>query len=313
MREMIYLFDGQGAFRPGIGKELCARYPKADAMIDRSTVVLGYDLREYLWGDKAVETSSKTSVAQPAISAVSLAYAEVLREHGIEGAISLGHSLGEATAIIYCGILSFDDGMRMIKKRGEVMEEGGGKGTMMAVLNVGLADLQDMCREVTDELSEPAVVANINAPNQIVISGSQETVKKVAQRVAKKQGRSIPLNVGGAWHSPFLQNASLEFSRFLDDLQFRKPERKFYSVVEQRILDDPQDIKDALKKQMLSQVDWVAAIEGLEAKERFFLEVGPSKILRDLVVRIGSVTEVESTALHGELETLVNVLKKWRN
>ena len=308
MREIIFLFDGQGAFRPGIGKELCARYPKAKAIIEQSSEVLGYSLTDYLWGDKASETSNRTSVAQPAISIVSLAFAEVLRDLGVEGAVSLGHSLGEATAIVYCGILSVNDGIRMIQKRGEVMEAGGGKGTMMAILNIGLPDLDQMCREVTKELSEPVVVANINAPNQIVISGSHEAVKKVAQRVVEKHGRGIPLGIGGAWHSPFLENASREFSQFLDGLQFRQPERKFYSVVEHRILDDPHDIRDALKRQMLSQVNWITAIENLKGAHKFFLEIGPSKILRDLVAKIDSKTEVDSTALHGELETLVQGL-----
>jgi len=309
MRDIVFLFDGQGAFRPGIGKELYARYPKAKAIIEQSSEVLGYSLTEYLWGDKASETSNRTSVAQPAISIVSLAYAEVLRELGVEGAVSLGHSLGEATAIVYCGILSVNDGIRMIQKRGEVMEAGGGKGTMMAILNIGLPDLDQMCREVTKKLSEPVVVANINTPNQIVISGSLAAIKKVAQCVVEKHGRGIPLGIGGAWHSPFLENASREFSQFLDDLQFRKPERKFYSVVEQRILDDPNDIKDALKRQMLSQVNWITAIENLRGTHKLFLEIGPSKILRDLVVKINNATEVDSTALHGELEKLVGDLQ----
>jgi [acyl-carrier-protein] S-malonyltransferase len=308
MKETIFLFDGQGAFKPGIGKEIYARYPKAKAIIEQSSEVLGYPLTDALWGDKASETSNRTSVAQPAISIVSLAYAEVLRDLGIEGAVSLGHSLGEATAIVYCGILSVSDGIRMIQKRGEVMEAGGGKGTMMAILNVGLSDLDQMCKEVTKELSEPVVVANINAPNQVVISGSHEAVKKVAQRVVEKHGRGIPLGIGGAWHSPFLENASREFSQFLDGLQFRKPERKFYSVVEQKILDDPNDIKEALKRQMLSQVDWIGAIENMRGTHKFFLEIGPSKILRDLVAKIDSRAEVDSTALHSDLEKLAERL-----
>jgi [acyl-carrier-protein] S-malonyltransferase len=309
MREIIFLFDGQGAFKPGIGKELYAKYPKAKAIIEQSGEVLGYTLTDYLWGDKASETSNRTSVAQPAISIVSLAYAEVLRDLGVEGAVSLGHSLGEATAIVYCGILSVNDGIRMIQRRGEVMEAGGGKGTMMAILNVGLPDLDQMCKEVTKKLSEPVVVANINAPNQVVISGSHEAVKKVAQGVVEKHGRGIPLGIGGAWHSPFLEDASREFSQFLDGLQFNKPERKFYSVVEQKILEDPNDIKDALKRQMLSRVDWVTAIESVQSGGTFFLEIGPSKILRDLVAKIDGKIEVDSTAMHGAMETLVKVFQ----
>lgn len=313
MREIVFLFDGQGAFRPGIGRELYGRYPEAKAVLEKGSEILGYDITEYLWGDKAENTSKRTSIAQPAISAISLAYAEVLKDRGVEGSVSLGHSLGEATAVVYCGILHFNDGIRMIQKRGEVMEAGGGEGAMMAILNIPLPDLDQMCRETTKEMSEPVVVANINAPNQIVISGSQEAVKNVAQRVAEKHGRGIPLDVGGAWHSPFLEDASREFSQFLDSLQFKKPDRQFFSVVEQRVLDDPQHIREALKKQMLYRVDWVSAIENLKTMQQPFLEIGPSKILKDLVARIDSKIEVDSTALHSDVHDLVEGFKRRRS
>ncbi len=306
MKKTVFLFDGQGAFRPGVGKELCAKYPKAKAVIDHGSDVLGYDLTEYLWGERSGKTSGRTSIAQPAISVVSLAYAEVLNDIGFDGAVSLGHSLGEATAIVYCGIVSFDDGIRMIKKRGEVMEAGGGMGTMMAVLKVEQEDLEAICKEVTAEISEPVVVANINAPGQIVISGSREAVKIVAQRVAGKQGRAIPLEVGGAWHSPYLENAADEFGRFIDGLEFRKPARPFYSVVRQKQENDPSVVKKALKDQMLAQVNWVQAVKNVIADgHRSFLEVGPSRILMDLVARIDSNAAADSVALHNDLHDLI--------
>lgn len=306
MKKTVFLFDGQGAFRPGVGEELCSKYPMARAVIDRGGDVLGYDLTEYLWGASSGETSGRTSIAQPAISIISLAYAEVLRDIGFDGAVSLGHSLGEATAIVNCGTVSFDDGIRMIRKRGEVMEAGGGRGTMMAVVKVGQGDLEAICREVTVEISEPVVVANINAPGQIVISGSREAVKLVAQRVAGKQGRAIPLEVGGAWHSPYLESAAEEFARFLDGLEFRKPVRPFYSVVLQRPENDPAVIKQSLKDQMLAQVNWVQAVTNLIADGyRSFLEIGPSRILMDLVGRIDGNVAVDSVALHGDLHDLV--------
>ena len=305
MKDTVFLFDGQGAFRPGVGKELYKIYPKAKEIIEQSSAILGYDLTEVLWGDKASDTAGRTSIAQPAISVVSLAYAEVLCELGLEGAVSLGHSLGEATAIVYCGVLNFEDGVRMIQKRGEVMEAGGKQGTMMAILNVKLDILATMCSDVTKEISEPVVVANINAPNQIVISGSKEAIKKVAQRVTEARGRGIPLNVGGAWHSPYLEDAAKSFAGFLDTVQFNKPKRRFYSVVEQKILEDPDDIKTALKKQMLSQVNWVEAVENLRAGHASFLEIGPSKILKDLLTKIDPGVKADSTALHTDLKEII--------
>jgi len=305
MKDIIFAFDGQGAFRPGVGKELCAKYPRAREVVAESSEILGYDLTEYLWGDKSETTADRTSIAQSAISTISLAYAEVLKDLGVEGKISLGHSLGEATAIVYTGIAGFRDGIKMIMKRGEVMEAGGGQGTMMAVLNISTADLENICEQTTKEVSEPVVVANVNAPNQIVVSGSKTAIQKVAQRVAENRGRAIPLGVGGAWHSPFLEGAAVEFAKFLDGIDFSKPQRTFYSVVEQMILEEPGQIKDSLKKQMLSRVNWINAVNNLKGEGVFFLEIGPSKILRDLIARIDPNIKVDSVALYGDLGDLI--------
>jgi [acyl-carrier-protein] S-malonyltransferase len=309
MSNIAFLFDGQGAFRPGVGKELCEKYPGAKEVIERSSAVLGYDLTDYLWGEQAQGTSGKTSLAQPAISAVSLAYAEILKTFGVSAAVSLGHSLGEITAVVYSGIVSFDDGVRIIQKRGEVMEKGGGHGTMMAVLNVDLADLEKLCEEASDEAGEPVVIANINAPNQIVISGSQPGIRYVAQTVTKNRGRGIPLRVGGAWHSPFLKEAAATFSDYLDSVPFSRPTVPFYSVVEQKILDDPVSIKVSLKNQMLARVHWVAAIEHLSSQGYTrLLEIGPSKILKDLVLKIAPHVKVETTALFTDMKELANTM-----
>jgi [acyl-carrier-protein] S-malonyltransferase len=306
MKDIVFLFDGQGAFRPGIGEELYKTYPEAKKVIDESSIVLGYDMTVHLWSDAAKETSSKTSIAQPAISTVSLAYSEALKNLGLSGVLSLGHSLGEVTALVYCGVVSFKDGMRIIKKRGEVMEKGGGQGTMMAVINIAEKPLAAICKKVSDEISEPVVVANINAPNQIVISGSKDGIKKAAQLIAKEHGRGIPLKVGGAWHSPYLKNAATEFSGFIDSIQFQTPAPKFYSVVEQKVLTDPEQIKDSLKRQMLAQVDWVSAINTIKGLGyKTFCEIGPSKILKDLVLKIDMHLKVETTALFPDLSVLV--------
>ncbi len=309
MKDLVFLFDGQGAFRPGVGKELYEKYPEANEIVSRSSKTLGFDLTDHLWGENAKNTSSRTSIAQPAISVISLAYAHVLKKLGVVAQVSLGHSLGEVTAIVYCGIVTFEDGVKIIQKRGAVMEKGGGHGSMMAVINVDLAELENLCKSVSDELSEPVVVANINAPNQIVISGSQSGMNKVAQLVVRHHGRAIPLKVGGAWHSPYLKTAAEEFSLYLDSIQFSKPALPFYSVVEQKILDDPDAIKASLKKQMLARVHWVAAIENLKnLGYNTFLEIGPSKILKDLVFKITPGAKVETTALFKTLEELVAVL-----
>ncbi len=305
MKNLVFLFDGQGAFRPGVGKGLYSSYSKAKDIVDKSSEILGYDLTDYLWGGKANETSSKTSIAQPSISAISLAYAEVLKDYGLLPSVSLGHSLGEVSAIVYCGVVSFDDGIKIIQKRGEVMERGGKQGGMLALINLDLMFVEEICHSVSQEISEPVVVANINAPNQIVVSGSKEGIKRVTQFAAKKGGRGIPLKVGGAWHSPYLRDAAEEFSVFLDAIQFGKPTTQFYSVVEQKILHDPEAIKDSLKRQMLGKVNWVTAIENLRASGHdTFLEIGPSKILKDLVQKINPNAKAESAALFNNLEKL---------
>jgi [acyl-carrier-protein] S-malonyltransferase len=305
MKKGVFMFDGQGAFKPGVGRELCSNYPKAKQIIAKCGDILGYDLTDYLWGEKANQTSNKTSIAQPSISAVSLAYAEVLKDLGITADIALGHSLGEITAIIYCGIVSFEDGLKIIQKRGELMEKGGKEGTMMAILKIDLESLEKECKRVSQEIAEPVVVANINAPHQIVISGSKEGIKRVAQFAAKNLGRSIPLRVGGAWHSPYLEDVSKEFAQVLDTITFNNPKTKFYSVGEQKILDDSTVVKDSLKRQMLARVNWITALENLKGMDyETFIEIGPSKILKDLVTRTIQDVKTESTALFTDLAAL---------
>jgi len=306
MKKIAFLFDGQGAFKPGVGRELYNKYNQAKETIEQGCSILGYNIKEYLWGEKSAQTSSMTSIAQTAISLVALAYARILKDMGINGDVSLGHSLGEATAIVYCGITSFQDGILMIKKRGEVMERGGKQGAMMAVINLDMKILEDECKRVSDEIKEPVVIANINAPNQIVISGSKQGLKMVAQFAVQNRAKGIPLDVGGAWHSPYLQDASNEFNEFLDKIEFRNPEHQFYSVVQQKTLTNRSEIKESLKKQMLSRVDWVKAIENLRAFDyAFFLEIGPSRILKDLVNKSDPSLKTDSTALYTDLELLV--------
>lgn len=309
MEKLVFMFDGQGAFKPGVGRTLCEKYTQAKNMVTKSSDVLGYDLTTYLWGEKANDTSGKTSIAQPAISTLSLAYVDVLKDMTITADVSLGHSLGEVTAIVYCGIVSFEDGMRIIQKRGELMEKSGKEGTMMAIIKIDLEKLEIECERVTQEISEPVVVANINAPEQIVISGSYEGIKRIAQFAVENGGRGIPLRIGGAWHSLYLENASKEFAQFLDTITFNNPTTKFYSVVEQKFLGDGNTVRQSLKQQMLSQVHWVMAIENLkDMGYRTFLEIGPSKILKDLVTKIDPNVKTESTGLYTDLAELTKNL-----
>lgn len=305
MKKIAYLFDGQGAFKPGIGRELYKNYPSAKELIEKSSRVLGYDLTAHLWGESATNTANLTSIAQPAISVISLVYAKLLEEIDVNAGIALGHSLGEATAIVYCQALDFEQGIQMIKKRGELMEREGKQGTMMAVINTAYKDLDEICKAISKEINQPLVIANINAPAQIVISGSSAGIKIAAQKIAAIKGRGIPLNVGGAWHSPYLHKAADEFSAFLDNLTFKRPKHKFYSVVEQRVIDEPDQIKKSLQKQMLYHVDWVKAVNNVFGLGYdFFLEIGPSKILKDLVGKINDVIRSDSVALYTEFDKL---------
>uniref|UniRef100_A0A7V0Z7B1 [acyl-carrier-protein] S-malonyltransferase n=1 Tax=candidate division WOR-3 bacterium TaxID=2052148 RepID=A0A7V0Z7B1_UNCW3 len=147
------------------------------------------------------------------------------------------------------------------------------------------------------------VIANINAPNQIVVSGSKEGIKRIAQFATQNKGRGILLEVGGAWHSPYLSDVSEEFANFLDTLEFKDPKKDFYSVVDQKILTGKEAIKDSLKRQMLSRVNWVMAIENLKRMGYdLFLGIGPSRILKDLVAKIDSSIQVDSIALYTELD-----------
>jgi [acyl-carrier-protein] S-malonyltransferase len=180
---------------------------------------------------------------------------------------------------------------------------------MMAVVNIDTTVLEKECARVSEQTKQPVVVANINAPNQVVISGSKESIKLIAQFAAQNHGRGIPLDVGGAWHSPYLNSAAQEFTGFLDTLKFGKAATKLYSVVEQKVQTSGAEIRESFKKQMLSQVNWVKAVENLrEFGYTTFLEIGPSKILKDLIAKINQGVRVESVALFTDLETFVKNL-----
>ncbi len=305
MKKIAFVFDGQGAFKPGVGRDLCNRYPRAKDIIEEGSDLLGYDIKEYLWGDKATQTSSMTSIAQPAISLISIAYTKILEGLGITGDVSLGHSLGEATALVYCGVTNFQNGITLIKKRGEVMEKGGKQGAMMAIINLDITVLENECKRISNETNEPVVIANINAPNQIVVSGSKQGLQILAQFAAQNRAKGIPLDVGGAWHSPYLSDASNEFNEFIERIEFNNPHHKFYSVVKQSILLSSFEIKDSFKQQMLSRVDWVRAIENLKTLGYdCFLEIGPSRILKDLINKIDSSLQTDSVALYTDLDVL---------
>jgi [acyl-carrier-protein] S-malonyltransferase len=138
------------------------------------------------------------------------------------------------------------------------------------------------------------------------VSGSKDGLKQLTPFVSQNHGRAIPLDVGGAWHSPFLKESSQEFGQYLDQLDFGKPPVNFYSVVEQKILEDGKEIREAFKKQMLARVNWVQAIENLKAMGHAkFLEIGPGKILKDLVVKIAPEIKVDTVAVYPDLQTLI--------
>lgn len=288
MAKAAMLFPGQGSQFVGMGKDLVAAYPRARELYAEADEVLGFPISKLCFeGDPAELTATKN--AQPAILLHSVAAARLLREEaGIEPAIAAGHSLGEYSALVAAGVLEPMDALRIVRRRGELMFEAGVKkpGTMAALIGLERADAEAVCRDAAE--GETVVVANVNSPGQIVISGDVAAVGRAMQlagtRGAKK---TIPLNVSGAFHSPLVAPAQEELVAYIGSFTLRDAAIGVVCNAEARIVTKRDEIVDALSRQLTSPVLWsdsMAVLLGAFAGP--VVEAGPGKVLQGLLKRI---------------------------
>jgi [acyl-carrier-protein] S-malonyltransferase len=287
---VAYLFAGQGSQAVGMGKDLAAAFPKAKELYDRASKILGFDLAKVCFEGPAEELN-RTDRCQPALLVHGIACLEVAAQKGLPPAeAAAGLSLGEYTAHVYAGSLTFEDGVKLLEQRGRFMQEACDKtpSGMVSILGLDREKCAEACRGMGD-----VGVANLNAPGQIVISGENGALEKAVAK-AKELGakRAIPLKVAGAYHSVVMKPAQEKMQQALAAVTVSKPRIPVYANVNAKPLTDPSEIKAALATQICSSVLWEDSVRAIGAAKYF--EFGPGMVLAGLVRKIDDKAEVIS-------------------
>lgn len=285
----IILFPGQGAQYSGMAKDLYENNPGAEEVLDEIFNELDFDLKSIMFEED--ERLNQTEFTQPALFAHSLA---VIAAADIRGDFVLGHSLGELPALVHAGVLSVSDGVKIVQKRGELMSRSEG-GKMAAVIGMDYQDLIELCESVSDD-SLKVSPANINAPDQVVVSGDAEAVDSFSEK-AKEHGarRVMPLNVSGAFHSHLMKEAQDEFRTFIDNIEFKDAEIPVIQNVSAQPETEGETVKRQLVEQITSPVRFVECIEtAAEHGVTAGIEVGPKKVLKGLVRKIDKSISVQN-------------------
>lgn len=281
----VYLFPGQGSQFSGMGKSLYDKDKRARELMDSASGMLGFDITHIMFEGSDEELRS-TRVTQPAIyiHSVVLALCCGLERPDMAG----GHSLGEFSALAAAGAISFEDGLLLVKKRAELMQECCEKhpGTMAAVIGLADKEVARICAETPGTV----IPANYNSPGQIVISGEKDAVE-LACAAMKEAGarRALPLPVGGAFHSPLMEPARSALAEAISATPFHSPAFPVWQNVSASPETDPASIKEKLLRQLTSPVRWTETVEGmLAAGADSFTEIGPGNVLQGLVKRIAA-------------------------
>lgn len=308
-----FLFPGQGSQFVGMGQDLYEQVPAARARFDAADEWLGYALTDVMFGhnaaddDAAEEALKQTDVTQPALYTHSLAVMAALADAEIVPDMAAGHSLGEYSALAAAGALSFEDGLRVVRRRGELMAEAGERrpGAMAAVLGVDDEAIESICQDVTDGGEGVVQPANFNAPGQIVISGDVDAVE---QAMEDMPGRTIRLPVSGAFHSPLMAYAEEGLAEVLDTVDIQPPQCPVYLNVTAEPTTDPDEIRTQLLAQLRAPVRWAQTLQAMQANGAGrFVEVGAGKVLRGLVRRtIGRDAETHGAGTADEIDALTS-------
>ncbi len=279
-----YIFPGQGAQFTGMGLDLYEKSPIAQELFEKANDILGFSITDIMFEGTADELK-QTKVTQPAIFLHSVILAKVLGDD-FKPEMVAGHSLGELSALVANGVLSFEDGLKLVSKRALAMQKACEiqPSTMAAVL--GLED--DVVEKVCEEIEGVVVAANYNCPGQLVISGEIESIEKACE-VLKEKGarRALVLPVGGAFHSPMMEPAREELAKAIEETQFNEPTCPVYQNVVAKAVTNPQEIKENLISQLTAPVKWTQCVQAMIADGGTeFVEVGPGKVLVGLMRKI---------------------------
>ncbi len=284
-----FVFPGQGAQYPGMGKDLYEKYPMAKQLFEKANEILGYRITDIMF-DGTEEDLRQTKVTQPAIFLHSVILAKVMGSD-FQPQMTAGHSLGEFSALTAVGGLSFEDGLTLVLKRAMAMQKAceANPSTMAAIL--GLDD--DKVEKILSGIDDVVVAANYNSPGQLVISGSFSGIDKACEAL-KTAGakRALPLKVGGAFHSPLMEPARVELAAAIESTKIETPACPVYQNVDGKPYTDPTQIKQNLIAQLTSPVRWTQTVMNMTKDgAKHYTELGPGNVLQGLIKKISPEVE----------------------
>ncbi len=279
-----YIFPGQGAQFTGMGLDLYEKSPLAQELFEKANDILGFSITDVMF-EGTQEALKETKVTQPAIFLHSVILAKVLGDD-FKPEMVAGHSLGELSALVANGVLSFEDGLTLVSKRALAMQKACEikPSTMAAVLGLEDKIVEDTCAEIDGVV----VAANYNCPGQLVISGEVEAIEKACEVLTEKGARrALVLPVGGAFHSPMMEPAREELAKAIEETVFSEPTCPVYQNVVAKAVTNPAEIKENLMAQLTAPVKWTQCIQAMIADGGTeFVEVGPGKVLQGLMRKI---------------------------
>ncbi|GGZ14131.1 malonyl CoA-acyl carrier protein transacylase [Echinicola pacifica] len=285
-----YVFPGQGAQFPGMGKDLYESNEEAKRLFEQANEILGFNISEIMFNGTADELK-QTNVTQPAVFLHSVILAKTTPDFKPD--MAAGHSLGELSALVAVDALSFEDGLNLVYQRALAMQEACeiNPSTMAAILGLEDAKVEELCASIEEET---VVAANYNCPGQLVISGSNKGIE-IACEIAKEAGakRALPLPVGGAFHSPLMEPAREKLEKAIAATSFKTPSCPVYQNVSTKGETEVETIKKNLIAQLTAPVKWTQSVQNMVADGATeFVECGPGKVLQGLVKKIHREAEV---------------------
>jgi [acyl-carrier-protein] S-malonyltransferase len=290
MARVAFLFPGQGAQTVGMGKSLCETLPAARQLYESAAQILGFDLLDVCANGPADKLNA-TDVSQPAIYVASLAALESIKAIDATTVAACqataGLSLGEYTALTFAGALSFEDGLRVVRARGQAMQAAAEShpGGMLSILGLAREDVEAICQEASQ--TGLIQLANLLCPGNIAISGDQKALTAAEQLIESRGGKAVKLAVAGAFHTPLMKPADERVASALAEVSLRKPRIPIWSNVDAKPHEDPSEIRELLVRQVVSPVLWEETTRGLLVAGfgRFF-EIGPGRVLAGLLKRV---------------------------
>ena len=306
MTDFAFLFPGQASQFVGMGRDLYEESAVARAVFDEADAVMGTALTDLCFSGPR-EVLQQTAITQPAVFVHSVAAWRLLQAEGLEPVCVAGHSLGEYSALVAVGALAYSEGLELVKRRGQLMQQAGADcpGAMAALIGLDDEVVSALCQEAG--AVGTVVAANFNAPGQLVVSGEAAAVEQV-RKLAREAGarRVVPLEVSGAFHSPLMEPAARQMRAVLQEADIKKPRAPVITNVAARPVDDPEELRQQLIAQITRPVRWTESIRSLHALgiERA-AEVGPGAVLKGLVRRIERRMQVFAAGTTADLATAV--------